>query len=164
MKSKTAIYPGTFDPFTNGHLDLVVRSLRSFDRLIIAIAPSPRKNPLFTVEERLSMINKSISRLKRVTVEVFEGLLVDYVKKKNGTAIIRGLRAVSDFEYELQLALMNRRLNPQIETVFLMPSEEYSFLTATIVKEIALLGGPVKELVPAAVEKELIKKRGAKIY
>ncbi|MGE5300411.1 MAG: pantetheine-phosphate adenylyltransferase [Acidobacteriota bacterium] len=158
---KIAIYPGTFDPFTYGHLDLVRRSLRTFDEVIIAVAPSLKKEPLFTIEERFAMIENSMRGYKRVRIEAFEGLLVDYVRKKKGIAIIRGLRAVSDFEYELQMALMNRRLNQQIETVFLMPSEEYSFLTATIVKEIASLGGPVKDLVPKPVEKELMKKFGS---
>jgi len=158
---KIAIYPGTFDPFTYGHLDLVRRSLRTFDEVIIAVAPSLKKEPLFTIEERFAMIENSLRGYKRVRIEAFEGLLVDYVRKKKGIAIIRGLRAVSDFEYELQMALMNRRLNQQIETVFLMPSEEYSFLTATIVKEIASLGGPVKDLVPKPVEKELMKKFGS---
>jgi pantetheine-phosphate adenylyltransferase len=154
---KIAIYPGTFDPFTNGHLDLVRRSLRTFDEVIVAVAPSLKKQPLFTIEERLSMIEHALRNYKRVKIEAFNGLLVDYVRKKRGIVIIRGLRAVSDFEYELQMALMNRRLNQQIETVFMMPSEEYSFLTATIVKEIASLGGPVKDLVPKPVEKELLK-------
>ncbi len=158
MKKKIAIYPGTFDPFTNGHLDLVVRSLRAFEEVIVAVAPSLKKEPLFTTEERLSLIKRSLTGYKRVKIEIFDGLLVDYVRQKKGTVIIRGLRAVSDFEYELQMALMNRRLNPHIETVFMMPSEEYSFLTATIVKEIASLGGPVKELVPAPVEEELKAK------
>ena len=158
---KIAIYPGTFDPFTYGHLDLVRRSLRTFDEVIIAVAPSLKKEPLFTIEERFAMIENSLRGYKRVRIEAFEGLLVDYVRKNKGIAIIRGLRAVSDFEYELQMALMNRRLNQQIETVFLMPSEEYSFLTATIVKEIASLGGPVKDLVPKPVEKELMKKFGS---
>jgi len=158
MKKKIAIYPGTFDPFTNGHLDLVLRSLRAFEEVIVAVAPSMKKEPLFTTEERLSLIKRSLVGYKRVKIEIFDGLLVDYVKQKKGTVIIRGLRAVSDFEYELQMALMNRRLNPHIETVFLMPSEEYSFLTATIVKEIASLGGPVKELVPTPVEEELKAK------
>jgi pantetheine-phosphate adenylyltransferase len=155
---KIAIYPGTFDPFTNGHFDLVVRSLRAFDKVIVALAPSMKKKPLFTAKERLSLIEESLEGYERVSAEVFDGLLVDYVKSKRGLVIIRGLRAVSDFEYELQMALMNRRLNPQIETVFMMPSEEYSFLTATIVKEIASLGGPVGELVPLPVEKALKKK------
>lgn len=155
---KIAIYPGTFDPFTNGHLDLVLRSLRMFDEVIVAAAPSPKKQPLFTIEERIVMIQKSLKGIKRVRVEVFEGLLVDYVIKKKGNAIVRGLRAVSDFEYELQMALMNRRLNPNIETVFMMPNEEYTFLTATIVKEISSLGGSVNQLVPPPVEKELKKR------
>src|ERR1700690_846375 len=129
---KTAIYPGTFDPFTNGHLDLVSRSLRMFDEVIIAIAPSLKKEPLFSIAERFSMIRKSLKNFRRVRIEVFDGLLVEYVKRKKGCAIVRGLRAVSDFEYELQMALMNRRLDPNIETVFIMPNEEYSFLTATI--------------------------------
>jgi pantetheine-phosphate adenylyltransferase len=135
----------------------VRRSLRTFDEVIVAVAPSLKKQPLFTIEERLSMIEHSLRNYKRVKIEAFNGLLVDYVRKKRGIVIIRGLRAVSDFEYELQMALMNRRLNQQIETVFMMPSEEYSFLTATIVKEIASLGGPVKDLVPKPVEKELLK-------
>jgi len=158
MNKRIAIYPGTFDPFTNGHLDLVNRSLQAFDEVIIAIAPSLKKIPLFSLEERVSLIRESLKKHRRVRIEPFDGLLVDYVKSKKGTVIIRGLRAVSDFEYELQMALMNRRLNPRIETVFMMPSEEYSFLTATIVKEISSLGGPVKELVPAPVDKALLKK------
>jgi len=158
MKKRIAIYPGTFDPFTNGHLDLVVRGLRIFDEVIVALAPSLKKNPLFSAEERISLIEKSLTKYDRVRYEVFDGLLVDYVKDKKGIAIIRGLRAVSDFEYELQMALMNRRLLSEIETVFMMPSEEYSFLTATIVKEIASLGGCIKGLVPLPVEKALKEK------
>ncbi len=158
MKKKIAIYPGTFDPFTNGHLDLVVRGLRIFDEVIVALAPNPKKNPLFTIEERISLMEKTLKGHDRVRCEVFEGLLVDYVKDCKGIAIIRGLRAVSDFEYELQMALMNRRLLAEIETVFLMPNLEYSFLTATIVKEIASLGGCVKGLVPLPVEKALKEK------
>jgi len=158
MKKRIAIYPGTFDPFTNGHLDLVVRGLRIFDEVIVALAPSLKKNPLFSAEERVSLIEKALTKYDRVRYEVFDGLLVDYVKDKKGIAIIRGLRAVSDFEYELQMALMNRRLHSEIETVFMMPSEEYSYLTATIVKEIASLGGCVKGLVPLPVEKALKEK------
>ncbi len=158
MKKTTAIYPGTFDPFTNGHLDLVERSIRIFDEVIVAIAPSLKKTPLFTVKERLALTRKCLRDYERVHVEVFDGLLVKYVEARNGIAIIRGLRAVSDFEYELQMALMNRRLSQKIETVFMMPNEEYSFLTATIVKEIASLGGPVTKLVSPLVEKELRKK------
>lgn len=158
MKKRIAIYPGTFDPFTNGHLDLVIRGLRIFDEVIVALAPSLKKKPLFSVEERIFLIEKSLTKYERVRYEVFDGLLVDYVQDKKGIAIIRGLRAVSDFEYELQMALMNRRLLSEIETVFMMPSEEYSFLTATIVKEIASLGGCVKGLVPLPVEKALKEK------
>lgn len=157
---KLAICPGTFDPITNGHLDLVERGLRIFDEILIAVAPSPRKQPLFTLEERLELIRESSGGLKNVIVEPFEGLLVDYVRSKAGVAIIRGLRAVSDFEYELQLALMNRKLDTEIETVFMMPSQEYSFLTSTIVKEIASFGGNVQGLVPKTVEAALKKKFG----
>lgn len=153
-----AIYPGTFDPITNGHLDLVRRALRIFDEVIIAVAPSPKKQPLFTVRERLVLIKSAIRGLKNARVEAFNGLLVEYVRDKKGNAIVRGLRAISDFEYELQLAHMNRRLDRDIETVFVMPSEEYSFLTSTIVKEVASFGGSVKRLVPEKVEIALREK------
>lgn len=155
---RLAVYPGTFDPITNGHLDLVERGLRVFDKIIIAVAPSFKKQSLFNFNERMGFIRESIKSCKNVEVEAFDGLLVDYVRKKNGVAIIRGLRAVSDFEYELQMALMNRRLNMTIETVFMMPSEEFSFLTSTIVKEVASFGGSVKGLVPDVVEKAMRKK------
>ena len=155
---KRAVYPGTFDPFTSAHLDIVKRALRIFDEIIVAVAPSQKKSPLFSLEERLYMIKKCVEDLRYVKVEAFNGLLVDYVKEKKGIAIVRGLRAVSDFEYELQMALMNRRLNTEIETVFLMPSEEYSFLTSTMVKEVASFGGSVKNLVPEIVENALRKK------
>lgn len=155
---KTAVYPGTFDPFTAAHLDLVKRGLRIFDEVIVAVAPSYIKHPLFSLEERLNMIKKSVDGLDGVNVEAFNGLLADYVKDRKGIAIIRGLRAVSDFEYELQMALMNRRLNTEIETVFMMPSEEYSFLTSTMVKEVASFGGSVEGLVPEVVEKALREK------
>lgn len=159
---RIAIYPGTFDPITNGHLDLVERGLRIFDKLIIAVAFNPKKQPFFSIEERLSLINDAVKGCKNIEVDTFTGLLVEYVTQKGGVAIIRGLRAVSDFEYELQMALMNRRLDMNIETVFMMPSEEYSFLTSTIVKEAAMFGGSVKGLVPPAVEKAL-KKRFKKL-
>lgn len=155
---KIAIYPGTFDPITNGHLDLVERALRIFDEVIIAVAQSQRKQPLFTIKKRLNLIRVAIKGFERVRVEAFNGLLVEYVKKKKGAAILRGLRAVSDFEYELQMAHMNRRLDTNIETVFMMPSEDYSFLTSSIVKEIASLGGSVKGLVPVEVERALMEK------
>jgi pantetheine-phosphate adenylyltransferase len=155
---RTAICPGTFDPITNGHLDLIGRGLMIFDEVIIAVAQNLKKEPLFTLEERLRMIRESVKKHKNVKVEAFNGLLVDYAESKRGVAIIRGLRAISDFEYELQMALMNRRLDMNIETVFMMPSEEYSFLTSTIVKEVASLGGSVKQLVPKVVEKALMEK------
>lgn len=155
---KIAIYPGTFDPITNGHVDLVERGLRIFDEIIIAIATAQKKQPLFTIRERLNLIKSAVKGYKNVRVESFDGLLVEYVKSRNGIAVIRGLRAVSDFEYELQMALMNRRLDLKIETVFMMPSEEYSFLTSTMVKEVVSFGGSVRGLVPEIVEKALRSK------
>ena len=155
---RTAIYPGTFDPLTNGHLDLIKRGLCMFDRIIIAVAPSLKKQPLFTIEERLAFIKSAVKGLKGAEAAAFDGLLVDYVRKSKGVAILRGLRAVSDFEYELQIALMNRRLNHSIETVFMMPSEEYTFLTSSIIKEVTSFGGSVKGLVPEEVEEALREK------
>jgi len=155
---KIAICPGTFDPITNGHLDLIRRGLRMFEEVIIAVAANPKKEPFFPLEERFKLITQSIKNDKNARVETFSGLLVDYAKLRGGSAIIRGLRAISDFEYELQMALMNRRLDMNIETVFMMPSEEYSFLTSTIVKEVASLGGSVHGLVPEVVE-NAIKER-----
>ncbi|NWF75276.1 MAG: pantetheine-phosphate adenylyltransferase [Nitrospirae bacterium] len=155
---KTAIYPGTFDPITNGHLDLIKRALRIFDNVIIAVAPSYKKQPLFSLKERLYMIDIAVKKFKRIKIETFNGLLVDYVKRRKGIAILRGLRAVSDFEYELQMAHMNRKLDTDIETVFMMPSEEYSFLTSSIVKEVASFGGSVRNLVPKEVEQALKEK------
>lgn len=158
LNSSRAIYPGTFDPITNGHLDLVRRGKRIFGEIIIAVAPNPKKKPLFTIEERIRLIRESIIGMENVIVDAFDGLLVDYVKARKAVAIIRGLRAVSDFEYELQIALMNRRLDPDIETVFMMPSEEYSFLTSSLVKEVSSFGGSVKGLVPDVVERALQEK------
>ncbi len=155
---KIGIYPGTFDPITNGHLDLVQRGLRIFEEIIIAVAPSPKKQPLFSLENRLRLIRESVKEYRNVRVEAFNGLLVEYAKSRGGVAIIRGLRAVSDFEYELQMALMNRRLDMTVETVFMMPSEEYSFLTSTIVKEAASFGGSMKGLVPEVVLEALNEK------
>ncbi len=155
---KTAICPGTFDPITNGHIDLVKRGLRIFDEVLIAVAASPKKQPLFKIKERLKLVKDAVKSFKNVRVEAFDGLLVEYVKSKKGIAVIRGLRAVSDFEYELQMALMNRKLDLKIETVFMMPSEEYTFLTSTIIKEVASFGGSVKGLVPDVVEKALKEK------
>jgi len=158
--SRTAIYPGTFDPVTNGHVDLVRRSCAIFDRVIISIAPSPKKGPLFTIDERIAMMREATSDIPGVEVEAFEGLLVEHVVAKEASVIIRGLRAVSDFEYELQMALMNRRLSDEVETVFMMPSEEYSFLTSSVIKEVAGYGGNVDGLVPPNVAKLLREKFG----
>jgi pantetheine-phosphate adenylyltransferase len=155
---RIAVYPGTFDPVTNGHLDLVERSLRIFDEVIMAVAANPKKAPLFSLEERIALCRAVTKRYHRVVIEGFDGLLVDYVKQKKAAGIIRGLRAVSDFEYEMQMALMNRRLDHTIETVFLMPNEEYSFITSTIVKEAASYGGDVSSLVPKVVVEKLRKR------
>ena len=155
---RIAIYPGTFDPITNGHLDLIERANRIFDEVIIGVALSQKKKTLFTMEERLKMITSAVKRYKRVKVMAFEGLLVDFVEKNNGIAILRGLRAISDYEYELQMAHMNRRLKTDIETVFMMPSEEYSFLTSSIIKEVASFSGSLNGLVPKNVKNELKKK------
>ncbi len=155
---KRAIYPGTFDPITNGHLDLVKRAGRIFNEVIIAVAPSHKKKPLFTIQERLNMINLAVTGIKEAKVEAFSGLLVEYVRQRKGDAILRGLRAISDFENELQMAHMNRTLDADIETVFMMPSEEYGFITSSVIKEVALLGGSVRGLVPEAVEAALQEK------
>lgn len=155
---RVAVYPGTFDPVTNGHIDLVERSLRIFDEVIIAVAENPKKAPLFSLQERIALFQKATAKYKNVMIEGFDGLLVDYVRKKKAVGIIRGLRAVSDFEYEMQMALMNRRLDCGIETVFMMPNEAYSFITSTIVKEAASYGGDVSSLVPKVVVEKLKNK------
>ncbi len=155
---RIAIYPGTFDPITNGHIDVVQRSLNIFDKVIMAVSNNPEKKPLFTLEERIEMIREAIGTWERFEVDSFQGLLVNYAVQRKATTIIRGIRAVSDFEYEFQMALMNRRLNPSVETVFMMPNGEYSFLSSRIVKEVSSLGGSVKGLVPEIVEKKLREK------
>jgi pantetheine-phosphate adenylyltransferase len=155
---RIAIYPGTFDPLTNGHLDVIKRALSLFDRLIVAVACNERKAPLFGAEERVAMIQQATRGMKGVTVDRFDGLLVDYARRRKAVALIRGLRAVSDFEYELQMALMNRKLNPKVEAIFLMPSQQYTYLNSSLVKEIARMGGPVKDLVPPYVARMLKRK------
>jgi len=153
--SKTAIYPGTFDPITNGHIDIIERGLAIFDRLIIAVALNPKKAPLFNIEERIEMIEESLGRHPKISVETFSGLLVEEAERRKARVILRGLRAVSDFEYEFQMALMNRNLNDKIETVFMMTGEAYSYLSSSVVKEIASLGGTVDGLVPNIVSARL---------
>ncbi len=158
MKSILAIYPGSFDPVTNGHLDLIGRSTKIFDRMIVAVLRNLDKDPLFTLQERLEMLQEVTRPWPNVEVDVFDGLLVDYARRRNAQVILRGIRAFSDYEYELQMALMNRKLEPQIETVFLMPAEAYSYLSARLVREIARLGGRIHGLVPPAVEQRLRAK------
>ena len=159
---KIAIYPGSFDPITNGHLDLIERGLKIFDEIIVAIAVNPVKQPLFTIEERVDLIREVLNDHPRVKIDHFTGLLVDYVRRQNTNVILRGLRAVSDFDYEFQLALMNRRLAPEIETVFLMTSLKWVFLSSSILKEAVSLGGVVEDIVPPIVFQRLREKFGLK--
>lgn len=151
----TAVYPGTFDPVTNGHLDVMMRALSLCDKLIVGVADRREKNPLFSASERAELIREVLKEEPRIEVTTFNGLLIEFARSKNADFIIRGLRAVSDFDYELQLALANRKLAPKIETIFLMPAESYIFISSSIVKEIARFGGDVSELCPPAVEAEL---------
>jgi pantetheine-phosphate adenylyltransferase len=157
---RTAIYPGSFDPLTNGHLDIIQRAARLFDRVIVAVAQNEDKKPLFTLTERLDLVRCALESFPNVQADSFDTLLVDYAKKQQGQAIIRGLRAVSDFEFEFQLALMNRKLDGDVETIFMMPRETYTFLSSRIVKEIARLGGNVSEFVPRHVRAALARKFG----
>ena len=154
-----AVYPGSFDPITNGHIDLIERAIRIFDKLIVAVAENPGKTPLFTIEERLEMVRKTTEMYKNVVVDRISGLTVDYVKQHGASVIVRGLRAISDFEFELQMALMNRRLDNEIETIFLMPSLQYSFVKSAHVKELASLGASLEGLAPELVIKRLREKR-----
>jgi pantetheine-phosphate adenylyltransferase len=163
MKSVTAIYPGSFDPVTNGHLDLIQRGAKIFDRLIVAVLRNLEKQPLFAVNERVDMLREVTKTWPNVEVDVFEGLLMDYARQKNAQVILRGIRAISDYEYELQMALMNRKLEPRIETVFMMPAEAFSYLSSRLVREIAQLGGSVKDLVPPVIEERLRAKVAAKV-
>jgi pantetheine-phosphate adenylyltransferase len=154
-----AVYPGSFDPLTNGHIDIIARGSRLFDRIVVAILVNIEKSPLFTVNERVEICREVFSSQPNVEVDTFDGLLVDYVRRKRATAIVRGLRAISDFEYELQMALMNRRLNSQVETVFMMPAEAYTYVSSRLVKEVVALGGSVEGLVPPVVESRLRAKQ-----
>jgi pantetheine-phosphate adenylyltransferase len=155
---KIAVYPGSFDPITFGHLDIINRALKIFDELVIAVARNERKSPLFSVEERVDLIKSVMKQNERVKVDTFDGLLVDYARSRKAQAIIRGLRAISDFEYELQMAQINRGISKDVETVFLMTSVFYSFLSSSIVKEVHSLKGPIDGLVPPLVKKALDEK------
>jgi len=158
MKTSIAIYPGSFDPVTNGHLDLIERGEKMFDTLIVAVLRNVEKQPLFTVPERIEMMREVTKQWSGVEVEVFDGLLVDYARKRGAGVILRGIRAVSDYEYELQMALMNRKLEPRLETVFMLPGLSYSYLSSKLVREIAQLGGPLTGLVPDIVEQRIKAK------
>jgi pantetheine-phosphate adenylyltransferase len=159
---RIAVYPGSFDPITNGHLDIIARASRLFDRIIVAVSKNPSKTPTFTFPERTRMITMTLKKLrlgKSVSVDYFEGLLVSYCRRVRACAVVRGLRAVSDFEYEFQMALMNRRLAKDVETVFLMPDERYVYLSSSLVKEVARLGGDLKAFVPPGVKAEIDSKK-----
>jgi pantetheine-phosphate adenylyltransferase len=158
LKKVTAIYPGSFDPPTNGHLDLIERGSKIFDELMVAILRNPEKSPLFTVGERRKMLEDLTADFKNVRVDTFDGLTVEYAAKVKASAVLRGIRALSDYEYELQMALMNRKLRPELETVFMMPAEKYSYLSSRLVREVARLGGDVSKLVPELVEHRLKEK------
>ena len=153
--STLAVYPGSFDPLTNGHVDIISRGARLFDRIIVAILVNAEKSPLFTMDERVEITRSVFKTHSNVEVDTFDGLLVDYVERRNAQVIVRGLRAVSDFEFEFQMALMNRRLRPQIETVFMMPAEQYTYISSRLIKEVFSLGGRVEGLVPDLVEQRL---------
>jgi pantetheine-phosphate adenylyltransferase len=155
---RTAIYPGSFDPLTNGHLDVIERAVKLFDHVIVAVAKNESKQPLFSLDERLDLVRRSIKNIPTAEADTFDSLLVDYVNKRNAQAIVRGLRAISDFEFEFQLALMNRKLNEKVETIFMMPKDTYTFLSSRIIKEIARLGGDISTFVPPHVRAALMEK------
>jgi pantetheine-phosphate adenylyltransferase len=155
---RTAIYPGSFDPLTNGHLDVIERAVKLFDHVIVAVAKNESKQPLFTLEERVELVRRCIKHIPNTEVDSFDGLLVEYANQCKAQAIVRGLRAISDFEFEFQLALMNRKLNEKVETIFMMPKDTYTFLSSRIIKEIARLGGDITAFVPAQVRTALLEK------
>ncbi len=157
-KQNVIIYPGSFDPLTNGHLDLINRAARLFDQVIVAVLKHDSKQPLFSPQERLEMIEEAISGLPNVEADSFDNLLVDYARQRSAQMILRGIRAVSDYEYELQMALMNRKLDPELETIFMLPAEAYSYLSSRLVKEVWRIGGNIQDLVPPLVEARLREK------
>lgn len=158
-KGGLAIYPGSFDPLTNGHVDIILRGARLFDRIIVGILVNPEKAPLFTPAERVEIAREAFVDQPNVEIDTFGGLLVDYANRRQANAIVRGLRAVSDFEYEMQMALMNRHLSPDLETVFMMPGEAYTYLSSRLVKEVFALGGSITGLVPPGVERRMLERR-----
>jgi len=161
--STLAVYPGSFDPLTNGHVDIITRGARLFDRIVVAILVNAEKAPLFSMAERVEIARAVFKEYANVEVDTFDGLLVDYVERRKARVIVRGLRAISDFEFEFQLALMNRRLNSEIETVFMMPAEQYSYISSRLIKEVFALGGRVHGLVPDMVEARLRDKQAARV-
>jgi pantetheine-phosphate adenylyltransferase len=162
MRPVLAIYPGSFDPITMGHVDIIQRGARLFERIVLAVLNNADKSPLFTVQERVDIAREVFRERANVEVDTFDGLLVDYARSKQAGVIVKGLRAVSDFEYEMQMALMNRRLNPEVETVFMMPTEPYTYVSSRLVKEVVALGGSVKGIVPEIVERRLREKKLAR--
>jgi pantetheine-phosphate adenylyltransferase len=163
MTKKTAVYPGSYDPLTNGHIDIIERGLKIFDTIIVAALKNPSKTYLFSLEERMQIMKETFEKFDRIEIDYFEGLLVDYLKKRNINTVVRGLRAISDFEIEFQMALLNRQIKPQIETIFLVPSVNYSFVSSRLVKEVYQLGGEIKTLVPAIVDQKLKEKFGTPV-
>ena len=161
-QGRLAVFPGSFDPLTNGHVDIILRSAHLFERIIVAVLVNAEKQPLFTADERVAIIREVFREYPNIEVDTFDGLLVDYARRKGANAIVRGLRAISDFEYEMQMALMNRNLNPAVETVFMMPAETYTYVSSRIVKEVVALGGTVTNLVPSIVDDRLRRKREAR--
>jgi len=163
LMTRRAVYPGSFDPITNGHVNIVERGLKIFDQIIVAVLENPKKSPLFSTEERKDMIQNIFRNQKEIEVKTFDGLLVDFARSNNARILIRGLRAISDFEYEFQMALMNRKLDSEIETFFMMPNLDYSFLSSNLVKEVSMLGGCLEGLVPREIENKLRDKFSGKI-
>jgi len=159
---KIGVYPGSFDPVTNGHLDIIERASKIFDKLIVAVLVNPNKTPVFDIEERVELLKETTEHLPNVEVKAFKGLLIDFMKRENAKVIVKGLRAVSDFEYEFQMALLNKKLEPSIETIFMMTNSKYSYLSSSMVKEVARFGGCIEDLVPEKIAKKVMKKLNKK--